>query len=193
MQDNFERATTAVSTGGLVVYPTETVYGLGADALDTEAIDRVYRAKQRPPSKPLSLGVSSVEDIQTYATLSKTEAAFCDRFLPGPVTVLLERRPIVPDVLVGGRSRVGIRIPAHDIALQLLRRCGPLTATSANLSGQPSATRIQDIDQSILSQSVVLDDGETQGTESTVVNVSTGEISRRGALANEIEEWVQTR
>ena len=183
-------AVAAIRRGDLVVYPTETVYGLGADALDSEAIERVFEAKGRSRDKPLSMGLPDVAVASDYTDPTDRELAFCERFLPGPVTVLLERNDRVPDALVAGRDRVGIRVPDHDIARDLARRTGPITATSANRSGDPSARRIEDVDPAIRERAVVIDGGETPGTESTVVDVSTGEIVRRGALADDIESWL---
>lgn len=183
-------AVAALRRGDLVVYPTETVYGLAADALDPEAIARVFEAKDRPREKPISLAVPEVSVAADFTEMTERERAFCESFLPGPVTVLLERNDRIPDVLVAGRDRVGIRVPDHDLARDLARRTGPITATSANRSGQPSARRIEDIDPSIRERAVVLDGGETPGTESTVVDVSAGEIVRRGARADDIEAWL---
>jgi L-threonylcarbamoyladenylate synthase len=183
-------AVAAIRRGDLVVYPTETVYGLGGDALDAEAIERVFEAKGRARDRPLSLAVPELSAAAEYAHPSDRERAFCERFLPGPVTVLLERTGRVPDVLVSGRDRVGVRVPDHDVARTLARRTGPITATSANRSGEGSARRIEEIDPSIRDRAVVIDDGETPGTESTVVDVSQGEIVRRGALAEEIDAWL---
>jgi L-threonylcarbamoyladenylate synthase len=183
-------AVAAIRRGDLVVYPTETVYGLGADALDPEAIERVFEAKGRSRDKPLSMGLPDVAVASDYTDPTDRELAFCERFLPGPVTVLLERNDRVPDALVAGRDRVGIRVPDHDIARDLARRAGPITATSANRSGEPSARRIEDVDPAIRERAVVIDGGETPGTESTVVDVSAGEIVRRGALADDIEAWL---
>jgi L-threonylcarbamoyladenylate synthase len=183
-------AVAAIRRGDLVVYPTETVYGLAADALDTEAIERVFEAKGRSRDKPLSMALPDVAVASDYTDPTDHEMAFCERFLPGPITVLLERNDRVPDALVAGKDRVGIRVPDHDIARDLARRTGPITATSANRSGAPSARRIEDIDPAIREQAVVVDGGETPGTESTVVDVSAGEIVRRGALADDIEAWL---
>jgi L-threonylcarbamoyladenylate synthase len=183
-------AVAAIRRGDLVVYPTETVYGLGADALDAEAIERVFEAKERPRDRPLSLAVPELSSAADYARLGDRERSFCERFLPGPVTVLLERTDRVPDVLVSGRDRVGVRVPDHDIARALARRTGPITATSANRSGEESARRVEAIDPSIRDRAVVIDGGETPGTESTVVDVSRDEIVRRGALAEEIDAWL---
>jgi L-threonylcarbamoyladenylate synthase len=187
-------AAAAARDGGLVVYPTETVYGLGALATDADAVEAVFAAKRRPREKPVSLAVPRVEDVAAYADLTDRERAFCERFLPGPVTVLLERTAAVPDVLVAGRDRVGVRVPDHEVALALLERVAPLTATSANVSGRPSARTADAVDPEVrAAAAAVLDGGETPGGGSTVVNVATGEIVRRGARADAVESWLQQR
>lgn len=185
-----EAAVERIRDGGLVIYPTETVYGLGANALDARAVERVFEVKGRSRSKPVSLAVATVAAIDEYARLTPRERAFCDRFLPGPVTVLLERRDVVPDVLVAGRDRVGVRVPDHDVARELARRAGPITATSANRSGQPSARRVEEIAPAVREAALVVDGGQTAGTESTVVDVSAAEVVRRGAQADAIEAWL---
>ncbi|MFC7167144.1 L-threonylcarbamoyladenylate synthase [Halospeciosus flavus] len=184
-------AAAAIRAGDLVVYPTETVYGLGADALDPEAIERAFAAKGRDRDKPMSLGVPDVETATQYVVASDRERAFMDAFLPGPVTVVCEKRDVVPDALTGGRERVGVRVPDHDVALALLDRVHPVTATSANVSGRPSVTHHDDLDAEIReTTAVVLAGGETGGVESTVVDVANEEVIRRGADAERIEEWL---
>lgn len=186
-------AVAAIRRGDLVVYPTETVYGLGADALDPEAIARVFEAKGRPRDRPVSMAFPELSAAADYTRMTDRERAFCERFLPGPVTVLVERTDRVPDALVAGRKRVGIRVPDHDLARELARRTGPITATSANRSGEPSARRVDEIDPAVREAAVVLDGGETPGTESTVVDVTEGQIVRRGELADEIDAWLSDR
>ena len=188
-----QAATEAITAGELVVYPTETVYGLGADALDPAAIDRVYAIKDRERSKPLSIAVPSVPAAFEYVRVTDRERRFMAQFLPGPVTVLCRRRESVPDVLVAGRDRVGIRVPDHALALRLCERAGrPITATSANVSGRPSVTHPDDLDPAIgAAVAAIVDDGRTAGTESTVVDPSTGEIHRRGELTPAIERWFE--
>ncbi|WP_340098773.1 L-threonylcarbamoyladenylate synthase [Salinibaculum salinum] len=185
-------AAAAIANGEFVVYPTETVYGLGADALDSAAVERVFEAKERDRDKPVSLAVESVAAAATYTEPTDRERAFMDAFLPGPVTVLVQRGERVPDVLTAGRERVGVRVPDHDLALTLLDAADtPVTATSANVSGKPSARRIADVHAPIReAAAVVLDGGETPGGGSTVVDPSTGEIHRRGPLADDIEAWL---
>lgn len=176
-----------------IIYPTETVYGLAAAALAPTAVERVFELKGRARDKPISLAVPNVDAASEYTRPTDRERAFMAEFLPGPVTVVLERRPIVPDVLTAGRDRVGIRIPDQPTALALLQRVAPLTATSANRSGAGSARRVEEIDTDVRDAvDLVLDEGLTPGTESTVVDVSTGTIHRRGALATEIEAWLST-
>lgn len=190
--DALERAAASIGAGDLVVYPTETVYGLGADALDPAGVERVYEAKGRDRSNPISLAVPSVPAALEHVRATDRERRFMAAFLPGPVTVLCRRRDSVPGVLTAGRDRVGVRIPDHELALALCERAGtPITATSANVSGESSVRRVAELDPPIReTAAVVLDGGETAGTESTVVDVSTGEIHRRGALAAEIEHWL---
>ncbi|WP_423743672.1 L-threonylcarbamoyladenylate synthase (plasmid) [Haladaptatus sp. SPP-AMP-3] len=190
-EDELERAATAMRDGHLVVYPTETVYGLGADALDPTAVERVFDAKGRARDKPISLAVPDIETARNYVRPTERELAFMEAFLPGPVTVLCEKRDVVPDVLTGGRSRVGVRIPDQPVALSLLRQVAPITSTSANVSGRGSVTCTDGLDDEIRDAAeCVIDGGETGGTGSTVVNVEQGEILRRGENADEIEAWL---
>ncbi|WP_254536417.1 L-threonylcarbamoyladenylate synthase [Halomarina litorea] len=188
---DLDAAVDAIADGECVVYPTETVYGLGADARSPDAVGRVFDLKGRSRDKPVSLGVPSVDAAREYTRPTEREVAFMREFLPGPVTVVVERRESVPDVLTAGRDRVGVRVPDHDVALELLERAEvPLTATSANRSGQGSARVVGDVDPAIREACVVLDAGETGGAESTVVDVSSGEIHRSGALAGDVEAWL---
>lgn len=189
--DRLDRAVSALEDGSLVVYPTETVYGLGANALDSNAIERVYAAKRRDREKPLSMAVPDIETAFSYTVPTDRERAFADRFLPGPVTLVLESRALIPAALTASRDRVGVRVPDHDLALDLLERVAPITATSANVSGEQSVRRTTDLDASIReAAAVVLDGGETPGGGSTVVDVSRETIHRRGPLAEEIEAWL---
>jgi L-threonylcarbamoyladenylate synthase len=187
------RAADAIRDGGLVVYPTETVYGLGADASDPAAVERVFERKRRPRDKPLSLGVPDVETARRYARLTPRDEQFVREFLPGPVTVVVEADPSLPDALTAGRDRVGVRIPAHDLALALFRAVAPLpvTATSANVSGSGSVRRVSALAPRIRDHAVVVDGGEAPGTESTVVDPSLGVIHRRGARADAVEAWLE--
>ncbi|MFB6117419.1 L-threonylcarbamoyladenylate synthase [Halosegnis sp.] len=188
-----DRAAAAVREGDLVVYPTETVYGLGADALNAAAVKRVFDAKNRDRSKPVSLAVPSVSAAANVTKPTDREQAFMREFLPGPVTVVVERGPAVPDILTAGSDRVGVRVPDHEVALALLERTPPLTATSANVSGRESAQTVDTLDAEIRGAAqTIVDAGETAGGRgSTVVDVAAGTVHRRGPLADAVERWLQ--
>ncbi|SEH38152.1 L-threonylcarbamoyladenylate synthase [Halopenitus malekzadehii] len=194
VRSTIDRAATAIADGDLVVYPTETVYGLGADALAPDAVERVFETKGRDRAKPLSFGVDSVDTALEHTRPTELEAACLREFLPGPVTVIVERAATVPDVLTAGRDRVGIRIPDHPIALALCDAAGPITATSANRSGTGSVRNLSALNPEIRDAvAVLIDGGETPGTESTVVEPETGTIHRRGANADAIAAWLDDR
>jgi L-threonylcarbamoyladenylate synthase len=183
-------ATTALWRGDLVVYPTETVYGLAADALDERAVERVFETKERDRSEPLSIAVPDVTSALEYAAATARTREFMREFLPGAVTVVCERRPKVPDVVTAGGDRVGVRVPDEPVALALLRRVAPLTATSANRSGRANARIVADLDATVRDAAVVLDGGETPGGESTVVDVDGDEVIRAGERAEAVREWL---
>jgi len=188
-----DEAAAAISRGGAVVYPTETVYGLGADAADADAVERVFELKGRDRSKPLSLGVPDIDAARRYTRPSALAVRFMRAFLPGPVTVVVERKPAVPDVLTAGGDRVGVRIPDHEVALALFERVAPtpVTATSANVSGSPSVTDVSSLDPTLReSVGAVVDAGPTPGTESTVVDPERNVVHRRGAMADAIVAWL---
>lgn len=189
---DLEAAVNAVRAGDLVVYPTETVYGLGADALKPEAIERVFAAKQRDRDNPISFAVPTVEAAESFVRLTPRERAFMQAFLPGPVTVVCERTEKIPDVLTGGRNRVGVRVPDHTTARSLLDRVAPLTATSANLSGTESVRDVAQLSPEIQREvAEILDDGITPGGGSTVVDVTEEVIHRRGAMADAVAAWLR--
>lgn len=193
LDDSIDAAAAAVRAGEAVVYPTETVYGLGADATDADAVERVFELKGRDRSKPLSVGVPDVTAAREYARPSPFEVRFMERFLPGPVTVVVERGSDLPDVLTAGGDRVGVRVPDYEVTLDFYRRADrPVTATSANRSGAPSVRTPVELDSTLRGRvGAVLDAGETPGgTESTVVDPGRNVIHRRGAMADEVAAWL---
>jgi L-threonylcarbamoyladenylate synthase len=190
-ESDLDRAAAAIREGDLVVYPTETVYGLGADALDPAAVERVFAAKRRDRSDPVSMAVPTVDAAVEYVDPDPRTERFMWALLPGPVTVVCPRRDPVPDALTAGRDRVGIRVPDHGVALSLLDRVAPVTATSANRSGAGSARTVDALDPGIReAAAVVVDGGETPGGGSTVVDVARDEVIRAGALADEVRAWL---
>lgn len=189
-----DAAVRAIEAGAVVVYPTETVYGLGADARSTAAIERVYTLKGRDRSDPLSVAVPAVDAVDRVARPTDETRRFMETFLPGPVTVVCPRRSSLPDALTAGRDRVGVRIPDHDLAAKLLERTPPLTATSANPSGAAEARELAELAPDIRAgAAVTLDGGRTGGVASTVVDVDRGLIHRRGARIEAVEAWLAER
>lgn len=191
--NELEAAAEAIHAGELVVYPTETVYGLGADALDPTAIELAFEAKGRPRDEPMALAVPDVTSALGYVQAGERALACMEAFLPGPVTVVCECGPRIPQALTGGRDRVGVRVPAHDVAKALLEFAAPITATSANPSGGEPVTRVADLDPTLRERvSAVIDGGETPGGASTVVDPERGIVHRRGALAGAVEAWLRS-
>lgn len=190
--DSISAAVAAIEDGKLVVYPTETVYGLGGNALDPGAIDRVFAAKDRPRTNPMAMAVPSIDEALAYVDPDDITIEFMEAFLPGPVTVVCPKRSNVPDELTGGRDQVGIRVPDYTVAQQLLAETPPLTATSANVSGMQSIRDLSELEETIRRAiEVVIDDGQTPGGASTVVDVSTGRIHRHGRQSTSIQTWLQ--
>lgn len=189
------RAAELLQAGELVAFPTETVYGLGAMAFNTEAVQKVFQAKGRPADNPLIVHIASIEDVHRVAVdIPPLFNVLAKRFFPGPLTVVLDRHPDVPDLVTAGLTSVAVRMPDHDVAQALIRAAGePLVAPSANRSGQPSPTTAQhvldDLDTRIAG---VLDGGACAiGIESTVVSLRGGGIAilRPGSVTKEdIEE-----
>ena len=191
MHDDIVQATSHLALGGMAVYPTDTVYGLGADAIAADAVERVFELKGRSRDDPLSMAVPDVEEALEHTRPTEQAEAFMEAFLPGPVTVVVERESHVPDVLTAGSDRVGVRIPDHEVAEELLEEFAPVTATSANRSGQGSVTHPDNLDAEIREGvGTVVDAGETPGGESTVVDPEKGVIHRRGPQADDIEAWL---
>ena len=171
------RAASVLRAGGLVAFPTETVYGLGANALDAAAVRRVFEAKDRPPNNPLIVHVADVAAVAAIAADWPSAATrLAQRFWPGPLTLVLPRTSAVPDVVTGGGPTVAVRMPAHPVAQALIAVAGmPLAAPSANRSTRLSPTLaehvLRDLDGRI---DVVLDGGPTPGgLESTVLDLAT--------------------
>ena len=178
-----------LAAGGAVVLPTETVYGLFAQALNEEAVERVYELKRRPRDKALNLNVASLEEIYAF---SKNQPSYLKQlyqaFLPGPLTIILQANDRVPTWINSSMETVGFRIPTHPVTLDLIRKYGPLIGPSANLSGKASGTDFQQIMLDFQERvSGVEDDTALTGQDSTILDLS-GEkarILRQGAITRE--------
>lgn len=161
--------------GGLVAFPTETVYGLGAVAFFEKSVSKVFEVKKRPPDNPLIIHISSMEMLEKVAVKIPEDAfKLAERLWPGPLTLVLPRHPSVPKITTGGLDTVAVRMPAHPVALKLIELTGyPIAAPSANLSGRPSPTTAEHVLRDLEGRiDAIIDAGETfLGVESTVLNI----------------------
>jgi len=170
-----DRAAYILNEGGVVVLPTDTVYGVAVLARDTAAVERLYRAKKRSPHLPLPVMVSDFDQVAAIARILPGFWRLAETFWPGPLTLILPRRATLPAILTAGGDAVALRIPAHDLALQLLRLAdGPLAMTSANLSGHaPALTAGAALAQLDGRVDVILDGGPAPGGQpSTIVDLT---------------------
>jgi L-threonylcarbamoyladenylate synthase len=174
--DGIRDAVAVLRSGGLVAFPTETVYGLGADALKADAVQKVFEAKGRPSDNPLIVHVASLEIAWHFMSEIKDKGLqLAKRFWPGPLTLIVKRKSIVPDIVTAGLDTVAIRIPNHPVTLELLRYFeGGIVGPSANISGRPSPTSAEHVYHDLSGKiDVILDAGSTTiGMESTVIDVT---------------------
>ena len=189
--DELRRAAELLRAGGLVAFPTETVYGLGANALDPRAVERIYAAKGRPASSPLIVHVDGVDMARSLTTeWSPEAAALAKRFWPGPLTLVMPKAAVVPDIVTAGLQTVGLRAPLHPVALALIRAAGvPVAAPSANPFTRLSPTTAAHVRESLGDRvDLVLDGGPTSvGIESTVLSLATqpSTLLRPGMVSRE--------
>ena len=180
-----------IRSGGIVIFPTETVYGIGVNGLDEKAIKKLYEVKQRPLNKPISLLVSNIDMIKKVAKdITELEYLLMEKFFPGPLTIILKKKDIVPDVLAANNDTVGVRMPANKIALELIEYSGvPIATPSANISGKPSGTNLKDIMKDFEGKvDYFIDGGQSEiGLPSTIVQVIDGvpHILRQGSIKEE--------
>lgn len=188
--DRLEKAVSILMHDGVIVYPTETVYGLGADAFSDEAILKVYEAKKRPLAMPVSIAVSDFDMLYAVSHVEPDMETFLTTFLPGPVTVVLPARKTVPAILTGGTGLIGIRMPAHDLALQLIAKFdSPITATSANLHGAKEPVTP---DECTVPYEFLIDGGRLPGTPSTVIDLTERRVLRAGADIDRVAKFLLT-
>jgi L-threonylcarbamoyladenylate synthase len=177
-QQELDEAVTALRNGELVAFPTETVYGLGANARDPSALKKIFEAKGRPPTHPLILHLDSARFLPRWAIdISPRVDVLAERFWPGPLTIVLRRHPDISEILTGGQDTIAIRVPSHPMAQQLLTAFGGgIAAPSANRYGRLSPTRAEHVREELGDAvGVILDGGEsTIGLESTIVSLVDG-------------------
>lgn len=190
-KENIETAARILRDGGLVAFPTETVYGLGGNALMAGAAEAIYSAKGRPSDNPLIIHLSEAREAEKYAVTSELYYRLAKAFMPGPVTVILPKRDCIPYSVTGGLDTVAVRVPIHPVAHALIKEAGvPVAAPSANLSGRPSPTTAEHVCEDLFGRvDMIIDGGKCDiGLESTIVRID-GEdaltLCRPGAVTYE--------
>lgn len=197
--ENIEAAALIIRQGGLVAFPTETVYGLGADALNPDAVGRIYEAKGRPSDNPMIVHISRASEIgQLTPFITQDMIKLIDHFWPGPLTLVVKKKDIVPLRTTGGLDTVAVRMPDHPVALDLIRLAGvPIAAPSANLSGKPSPTKADHVKDDLMGKvDAILMGGDCRvGIESTVLDLTgdTPMILRPGIVTADSIEAVLER
>lgn len=171
------KAADSIKKGGIVLFPTRCLYGLGADAFNPEAVDRIFRIKQRPYNKPISLLIKNTTDLHILVKhIPSTAKCIMDNFWPGQITIIFEAKSTISHNLTAGTGKIGIRLPEHPVAFSLVKEVNsPITGTSANISGQAGCSAISDLDVQIADKiDIMLDAGPLKGgTGSTVIDVTT--------------------
>ena len=171
-----KKAADIIRQGGVVVFPTRCLYGLGADAFDAAAVDRVVRIKQRLPDNPILVLIDSQQRLKDLVThVPPAAAVLMQTFWPGRLTLVFEAQANLPHPLTAGSAKIGVRLPGHAVALALVKQVGsPITGTSANISGRPGCDRVPDLDTRITARVDLILDGGTleSGVGSTVADVT---------------------
>ena len=195
-----EKAGELIKQGKIVIFPTETVYGIGTNGLDENAVRKLYEVKKRPLNKPISLLVSNMEMVNLIAKdITETEYKIMKNFFPGPLTIILKKKKNVPDIVTAGQDTVGVRMPRGDVARKLVELSRvPIAAPSANISGEPSGTNLQEIMKHFEGKvDYCIDGGNSElGLASTIVQVIDDKpmILRQGSITLEqinkiLKEW----
>lgn len=193
---NIERIVEVINSGGLVITPTDTIYGIMGDALNVDAIRRVFEVKRRPYSKPLLLLMDSFEMVESYTEkLSEKEKKLMNRFWPGLVTFILKKNDKVSDLITSGNDTVGIRIPDNKDLLEIIRRLKrPVISTSANITGTEVITSTELLEKDLIDNiDYIYDGGEVNDVSSTIVKVVDNKVNilREGKLAKDIIEFCE--
>jgi L-threonylcarbamoyladenylate synthase len=193
--DEIKLAGRVISNGGTVVFPTETVYGLGANALDSEACAKIYAAKGRPSDNPLIIHVADFHISKYVSHVSEKAEVLMESFWPGPLTIILPKSEVIPELVTGGLNSVAVRMPSNKIARMLIEFAGvPIAAPSANISGRPSPTTIEHCIEDLSGRVDMIIGGEKcdVGLESTIVDATSENITilRPGAITKAMLEEV---
>jgi L-threonylcarbamoyladenylate synthase len=181
------RAVSVLKSGGIIAYPTETLYGLGADISNKEAVNKVFLSKKREYNKPVSVAVADFKSIYKLTKIDSRQKEIIKKFLPGPYTFLLKSNRVVLDIVTAGSDVIGIRYPDHRLACQIIEKLGkPITSTSANLSGNDPASNYHQID---VEADYIVKGKCKYKTGSTIIDLINNRIIRKGAGLEEVEKY----
>lgn len=174
MNKQREKAIKILKAGGVIGFPTETIYGIGACLNQPQAIGRIFKIKKRPRSKPLPILISNLNQLsQLVSSVPVKAKKLIKENWPGPLTIVLYKSKKVPKLVTGGGSKVGIRMPNHPIALELIKKCGPIVATSANISGKPPALTAKEVKDNLPEIDYVINGGKVKlGKASRVIDLT---------------------
>jgi L-threonylcarbamoyladenylate synthase len=197
-KNKIDNAASIIKNGGLVAFPTETIYGLGANALDEKAVEKIFIAKGRPQDNPLIVHISKKQDLVKYVKEIPDKAKkLINKFWPGPLTIIFKKKLVIPDRVTCGLKTIAVRMPLNKIALELIKKSGvPIAAPSANSSGKPSPTKAKHVFDDLNGKiDLIIDGGQTDiGLESTVISLVNPEkpiLLRPGKIsAEEIERFI---
>lgn len=175
----------ALKNGEVIVYPTDTLYGIGADIYNDSAIKKIFLIKKRSINQPLSIAVSSINNLKDVAFIDDRVIRIAESFLPGKLTLVLKKKNVISDILTAGSDLVAVRIPDDSIALEILSVFGPLTCTSANIHGMKTPNKIKDIKMLFRDKiNIYIDAGELKNKPSTIVDLSGKKVKilREGSI-----------
>ena len=172
MSQSLNKAVKALKSGGIIAFPTETVYGIGALLKDKKAIAKIFAIKRRPNTKPLQVLVASLEQAKKLGNFNKQALKLAANGWPGPLTLVVKKKRTVPQIVTGGRSTVGLRVPDHKLALELIKLCGPIVATSANEAGEKPALTAQEVKRKVPEVDLILSGKIKTGTPSQVIDAT---------------------
>lgn len=187
-----------IKIGKIVIFPTETVYGIGGNALDSKAVENLFKIKKRPLNKPISLLVNNINMIEKIAYITDIEYKLIKEFFPGPLTIVLRKKKIIPDIVTSNTDFVGVRMPKNDIALKLIEYSKvPIATSSANISGKPSGTNFESLERDLIDHiDYFIDGGKSEiGLASTVIQILDGKLKvlREGSIKeNEIRKLLNS-
>lgn len=193
ISSNIRQASEAIKAGLLVVYPTDTLYAVGAQIFDAEAVRKVFSLKHRPFSVPLPVAVDEINAMQQIAVLNENAKKIAHRFLPGKITMILPKKDTVPPIVTAHKPSIAVRIPSDETALKLLSITGPLTVTSANIHHQKTPATVKGIKNEISAEDIAfyIDEGRRMQSPSTIVDLTQfpPKIIRKGTInEDEINE-----